>query len=375
MKVLYVGSYTQREPHVDGKGKGIHSFELISDANEHRFQVKPLAVTELLSPTYLAVSSDKRHLLAVSEAGGDVGNALTVYRIEPNGLLTKSAQRSTDGTGTCYVAAVHDSFIIGANYGSGSAWAFSLQETAEHSVSLDMVGFAQLRHFTNVDPTRQETAHAHCAIILPGTNQVYVADLGADRIYQFNLTSKGELERSAVPHIDLPAGSGPRHLVIHPNGQFLFALCELSSTLIPFAIADDDEGRRTLKTVGSPLSTVADEQHAFVGPTEAGQTASHLQMSPDGRFVYCSNRGVFNSIAIFHVDAHTGALTLVGHESSRGLIPRGFIIDSTGSLMLVANQNSDTIVPFWRDPAHGTLAYAGQEFPCPTPVVLEIVEI
>uniref|UniRef100_A0A914V048 6-phosphogluconolactonase n=1 Tax=Plectus sambesii TaxID=2011161 RepID=A0A914V048_9BILA len=377
MKVLYAGTYTQREPHVDGKGKGIYSFELNADIAERRLEVKPLGVTELLSPTFLAISSDKRHLLAVSETGDEVGNALTVYRIKEDGQLTKTSQCDAKGRGACYAAMTGDSFVLGANYNSGSAWVCALrEESADRSVTAEMVGFAQLKHFTSVDPARQEAAHAHCAIALHGTNQVYVADLGADRIYQFDLGSKGELQASAVPHIDLPAGCGPRHLVIHPNGRFLFALCELSSTLLAFAIVDDADGHRTLKPVGAPMSTVAvDEKDAFIGPNDAGQNAAHVQMSPDGLFVYCSNRGVFNSIAIFRVDAHTGALKFVAHESSRGLIPRGFIIDPSGSMLFVANQNSDNIFPFWRDSSHGTLTFAGQEIHCPTPVVLEIVDI
>lgn len=376
MRVLYAGTYTRREPWVDGKGKGIYSFELTVDADERRLELKPLGVTELLSPTFLTISHDKRHLFAVSEAG-DEDNTLTAYGIAKDGHLIKNSECNVKGKGACYVATVGDSFVVGANYNSGSAWACALaEEPTDHSVKVETVGFAQLHHFTNADPTRQEAAHGHCAIGLPGTNQVYVADLGGDRIYQFDMGTNGELHPSAVPHIDVPLASGPRQLLIHPNSRFLFALCELSNTVLVFSIAQDADGHRTLILIGYPLSTVAaDPNDAFVGPNDAGQTAAHMQLSSDARFLYCSNRGVLNSIAIFEVDEHTGTLTLVGQQSSRGLVPRGFLIDPTGSVLFVANQNSDNIVPFWRDSTHGTLTFTGQEIRCPTPVVLDIVDI
>ena len=80
-----------------------------------------------------------------------------------------------------------------------------------------------------------------------------------------------------------------------------------------------------------------------------------VHVSPSGKFVYGSNRG-HDSIVIFAVDENTGQLSLVGHESTQGEIPRNFAIDPTGSLLLAANQSSSTIVTFRIDSETGELS-------------------
>ena len=91
-----------------------------------------------------------------------------------------------------------------------------------------------------------------------------------------------------------------------------------------------------------------------------------------GGFVYASNRG-HDSLAIYAVDPETGRLSLVGHESSQGIGPRAFTIDPSGALLLVANQDTDTVVTFWIDQDSGTLRATGHVAAVPTPVCLHLV--
>ena len=65
-----------------------------------------------------------------------------------------------------------------------------------------------------------------------------------------------------------------------------------------------------------------------------------------------------NSIVVFAVDA-LGKLTLVQHVSTQGKWPRDFILDPTGTYLLVANQQSNTIVSFKRDATTGKLTALG----------------
>jgi 6-phosphogluconolactonase len=88
--------------------------------------------------------------------------------------------------------------------------------------------------------------------------------------------------------------------------------------------------------------------------------------------VYASNRG-HDSLATFAVESDSGRLTLIGQTSTRGKIPRNFLITPDGRLLLAANQNSGNIVTFWIDESSGELEYTGQEAAVPAPVCLKLL--
>jgi 6-phosphogluconolactonase len=97
-----------------------------------------------------------------------------------------------------------------------------------------------------------------------------------------------------------------------------------------------------------------------------------MSVAPSGGFVYGSNRG-HDSIVIYRVDAETGRLSYVGHESTRGRTPRNFAIDPNGEYLLAANQDSDTIVTFRIDARTGELHATGQVIEVPTPVCVKFL--
>src|SRR5690606_21933211 len=87
---------------------------------------------------------------------------------------------------------------------------------------------------------------------------------------------------------------------------------------------------------------------------EGENGAAEIKLSPDGRFLYASNRGEANSIAHFAVDKD-GTLNQLNVIPTGGEGPRNFNITPDGRYLLVANQNSDNITVFQRDLETGTL--------------------
>ena len=75
-------------------------------------------------------------------------------------------------------------------------------------------------------------------------------------------------------------------------------------------------------------------------------------------------------IVIYAVDEATGQLTRVGQESTRGKTPRSFVIDPSGTFLLVANQDSDMVASFRIDSQTGLLQYL-QRIEVPEPVCLK----
>ena len=180
-------------------------------------------------------------------------------------------------------------------------------------------------------------------------------------IYRFDARN-GKLVPAQQPWVQVEAGRGPRHLAFHPTGKYVFVLNELHSTVTAF-VRDPEKGSlRELQT----LTTLPKD-------FTATNTSADVHVSPNGRFLYCSNRG-HDSIAIFAIDPRNGALAAVGNESTRGVTPRNFAIDPGGTLLLVANQKSDNLVSFRIDSSTGWLSWTGHTSEVPAPVCLKFTE-
>jgi 6-phosphogluconolactonase len=178
-------------------------------------------------------------------------------------------------------------------------------------------------------------------------------------VYRFDPAS-GQLVPAGTPHLELAPGAGPRHFVFHPGGRFVYVVNELDSTIAALSF-DDATGRFGI------LQTVPALPAGFRGESHCAD----LQITPDGRFLYGSNRG-HDSLAINEVDAATGRLTPVGHQSTQGSTPRSFAIDPAGRFVLAANQNGDSIVVFRIDADTGKLAATGEQAAVGTPMCVKL---
>lgn len=297
------------------------------------------------NPSYLAVDTSGRYLAAVSE-WGQRGVGISSYAIDTHsGSLTLINSQPVGGDSPAYVS-IHPSgkWVLTANYMGGSASVLPLSEDGklgERTALVEHQGSGPRKD-------RQEAPHAHSVIMAPGSSLVLVADLGIDRVMLYDLDEeKGTLAPHAVPALELPPGSGPRHMTFSPDGRFLYVVNELSSSLTAFQF---DSAAKTFQEIQAVSLLPADFQ--------GKNTSADLHMTPSGKFLYASNRG-HDSLAIFAVDESSGKLTQVGHQSTQGKTPRNFAIDPTGSFLLAANQDSGTIVTFRIDTATGGLTPTG----------------
>jgi 6-phosphogluconolactonase len=186
---------------------------------------------------------------------------------------------------------------------------------------------------------------------------VLAADLGLNQLLIYQLDqAKGQLTHAPSVGATLPAGAGPRHFDFHPNGRLVYCINELGSTLTTFSY-DAGQGQLT------ELQTISTLPADFT----ANNSCADIHVHPNGKFLYGSNRG-HDSIALFSIEKGSGIPTLIGHTPSGGRTPRNFAIDPTGTLMLVANQDSDNVVSFMIDPATGALTPTGQEVTISAPV-------
>ena len=290
----------------------------------------------------------------------DAGSVRTLGRDPETGKLTSISSGETGGAHPCHVSfSIDETAVLLTNYTGGSFVTFAVDTEGN---------LGERTFFQHVgsgpNPARQEAAHPHMVQAHPIDGQIYVSDLGMDIVAIYDLDREtGKLSADIVEeNVKLPGGTGPRHFVFNAAGDVLFVIGELASTITVFE--QEQLGnwvdRQTISTLPADFS--------------GENTTAQILRSPDGRFIYGSNRGD-DSIAIFAVDSDTHRLTLVGHQKTGGKTPRNFTIDPSGDWLLAANQDSDSVVVFRRESETGLLAQVGEPLAVPKPMCLTFAPI
>ncbi|MFV0443754.1 MAG: lactonase family protein [Planctomycetaceae bacterium] len=355
MSRVYVGTYTR-----GSDSQGIYSLKLNTRTGE---MTDPHPVGKAVNPSFLAIHPNHETLYAVSEIeqlDGKPTGGVTAFRIDPKtGDLTKLNAQSSGSAGPCYVT-IDDAgkVLLVANYGGGSVAALPIAADGQLQSAASVIQHTG----KSIDPKRQEGPHAHSFVFGVDQSRAYAPDLGLDqiRIYEVDI-DHGQLKPSTPDHAAVAPGSGPRHFDVHPNGKFAYVINELASTVTAFAVNPETGELTTLQTVSSLPE----------GDHPVNYTAD-LHVHPNGKFLYGSNRG-HDSIVVYAIDADSGRLTPVQHESTRGETPRNFGIDPTGRILLAENQNSNTIYSFTIDAQTGKLTPTGYYVDVPKPVCVRFL--
>jgi 6-phosphogluconolactonase len=282
------------------------------------------------SPSFVAVNRDGTAAYAVNE-GGPGGGGVRAFRIGQDGRLVLLGMAASGGAGPCNLA-LHPGgkWLLTANYGSGHVGVLPIREDGTVGAPSAAVKAGE---------------HAHMVLIDSGGVFVFVPCLGSDHIAQYRFDAgTGALTPNDPPTVATPTGSGPRYLAMVDDS--VYCVNERDSSIGAFAL---DRTHGTLSQRGPPVSLLP---AGFTGKNTGG----HCAISPDGRFVYASNRG-HDSIAIFARDHDSGALTLIGHEAGGGEIrtPRHFAFSPGGSWLVVASQDAALLTLFAVDRERGLL--------------------
>ena len=345
---LLVGTYTK------GKSEGIYVYNF--NTNTGAFSLEGKVKTP--DPSYLALSPNQQFVYAVNEEGNNkIGGNVTAFKFNrQSGQLTRINQQLSGGDHPCFVAVDKTGkWLAVANYSGGSLSVFPVQ--ANGAVG-KVTSFIQDTG-KGFNKERQEKAHVHSCFFSKDNRYLFVADLGLDKefIYLFN-EKTGKLTPAPQAFEKSEPGSGPRHIDFHPNGRYIYLIEELTGTVVTYKYNDGK-----LKTI-QRISAAPSDFKGFMGSAD-------IHVSPDGKFLYCSNRGESNTITIFSINTATGKLTSIGQQPTMGKAPRNFNFDPSGNFLLVANQDSDNIIIFKRDKATGLLTDTGKKIEVGNPVCLK----
>ena len=349
---VYIGTYT------GGASRGIYLLEL--DRSSGKWVSGPVLAGASENPSFLALHPSGRFLYAVNEVTtfrGDRTGAVSAFAIDAvTGRLTLLNQQPSGGADPCHlVVDAAGRNVLVANYTGGSVAVLPLSADGRLRPA------SAVRRHTGTGPVRdrQEGPHAHAVVLDAAARFAISADLGADRVFVDRFDgAAGTIERNDPDGVGIQPGSGPRHVVWHPSGRVLFVVNELSSTV---SVLRFDARRGALEIFQTAPARAAG--------AKGENTAAEIAVSPDGRFLYTSNRGDDN-IAVFTIDRTTFRLSPVGHVSTGGREPRSFAIDPSGRWLIAANQNSSSLVVFRIDPATGLPAAAGSPIAIPEPVCI-----
>ncbi len=327
--------------------------------NNHTGKMTELELAaEVGNPTFLAIHPNQKFLYSVGESSGKDGGGVYAFALDAKtGTLTKLNQGTSGGAGPCHIS-VHPkgTHVIVANYGGGSTAIFKLNtdgSLGERTTFIQHTGSGK-------DPGRQEAPHAHCGFFSPDGNTAYSVDLGIDRVKVFRFDPATGKADDGPEDIATPPGSGPRHIAIAPDAKFAYVCGELDSTVNVIELSSDGTGKvvQSLSTLPKPVK---------------GNSTAECILSPDGKFVYVSNR-VGDSIAVFKV-GDDRKLTAAGHITGDITIPRNFNIDPSGKWMLIASQDGGKVGVWERDPATGLAKEAGITVPVSRCVCVKFVPV
>ncbi|WP_205524555.1 lactonase family protein [Pseudomonas putida] len=352
---LLVGSYT------DGQSQGIYRYAF--DSRTGQIDPAPQQVVKSVSPSWLVLSADQRQLFAVNETpNGQVSS----FSVSAKGEIKPLNQVASRGDEPTHASLSRDQrYLFVANYAVAPDPGGSLVviPVAKDGKLKDVV--QQLRHKpSGVNPERQAGAHVHSLVLSPDGQHVYACDLGADKvfIYRYDGASADHPLTPAIPaSVDLPPGSGPRHLLFDAKGRHAYLTLEMSGEVVMFDVRDD----ALLERQRLPLTEKQDA---------AAKASGGLHLSADGRFLYVSNRGTANEIVVFSVGKDDGQLAFLQRRSVEGDHPREFALDPSDNFLLVANQKSNQIVVMRRDPRSGKLGETVQTFTQDAPSDLKFID-
>ncbi|MDP3069193.1 MAG: lactonase family protein [Opitutaceae bacterium] len=348
---VFFGTYT------GPKSKGIYRAKF--DSATGRLAAAELAA-ECSSPSFLAAHPSGRFLYAIDEradATKDADRGVAAYAVDARtGTLTLLNEQGIGSSGPCHLEVdATGRCLLVANYAGGTVVSLPIATDGRLGPAR-----SHLRHAgSSVNAARQKEPHAHAITIAPGNRFAYAPDLGIDKVMIYQVDpAAATLEAAAHPFAQLPLGSGPRHIAFRPDGKFAYVINELLCTMAVFAV----EAKSGALIAAQSISTLP------TGATvQRGQSTAEVHAHPSGRFLYGSNRG-HNTIVVYAIEAATGRLTLVEHQSTQGQTPRHFAIDPSGGWLLAENQGSDTVVVFRIDPKTGRLTPTGQSLAVPVPV-------
>ena len=338
--LVFIGTYTS------GSSTGIYVYKMDTLTGSLSYICSSPNTS---NPSYLAIHPNKKWLYAVNENSSGTISAFSFDSVQNKIAFINST--SSQGNGPCYISIDNTGkFVLVANYNSGNVTVCPINSNGS-------LGAA-----SSTDQHAGTSPHAHM-IIQAANNFVYNTDLGDDKIFIYSLDTLNGHITSTGNDVSTISGAGPRHIAFHPTQPWIYVVCELKGLIEEYSM-NNSSG------VLSYIDTISTLPSGSSSPSSAD-----IHITPDGKYLYASNRGTYNNIAMYTINQSTGELSLIGYQAVGGTNPRGFVIDPSGKFLLVACQDNSKIITFKINSSNGKLVTTGIQITVPNPVCLKFLEV
>lgn len=313
-------------------------------------------ISGLQNPTFLDVDVEGSKIYVLSEMkneqGQRIGSASSFNFDQQTQRLTKLNTVKTTDASTCHITLDRmRRNIIVSSYHGGMVGVSPLNEDGAIGKIADVHHHGE---GSGVAPA-QTQARAHSVFLDRRGRYAIACDLGQDRLVVYEVDSD-QHKLLPLSRVATAPGSGPRHFAFHPSGAYGYVINELNSTITAYRYNEENGELSEIQSI----STLPQDYDGENG-------CADIHISPDGRFLYGSNRG-HDSIAVFSIDLDTGKLNPIEYTSTKGGHPRNFAISPDGRFVLVANRDGNNVVTFERNSDTGKLSYTGCELTVSKPV-------
>lgn len=320
---VFFGSFNRDK---NTEGIFVYNLDTISGA-----LTKITSISSISNPSFLTIAPNGKYIYACTESKTENAGSVSSFEFNSKDKSLKFLNSQKSGGENPVYVSVHSTgkWLVNGNYTEGSVSFYPILENG----NIDSI--AQLIQF------KENISHVHSTVFSPDFKNLIATDLGTNQIliYQFDPSLKSPLKLTSS--INTKIGSGPRHFTFHPNGKFAYCIEELSGMISVYSFQNEE------------LDSL---QHV---PSHSAKTKSKLEssdihISPDGKFLYASNRGEENNIASYSI-GENGLLTFLEYTSIYGKYPRTFAIDPTGNFILVTNVTTGNVTVLRRNKISGKL--------------------
>jgi len=347
---LLIGSYT-----VGSDSEGIYRVNLDLSLGS----LAPATLSSAaINPSFLLRHPHLPIVYCVNEiSGSDDAGRVSWFELNPDGSCAFAGQVASGGQDPCHLAINKQANLLAvANYTSGSLSLVAVNSDG----SLDKLQYVQShadrwlerRNRKGRHRARQQAAHVHSTLFSDDGQSLFITDLGSDEWLCQKISAQGQLHPPLI-EVQFAGGAGPRHFCLSNSGEIAYVVTELSNSLATINLMADGAG--------------ITHQQSCLGDFNGFSEAAEVQLSPDGRFVYVSNRGA-DSIAVFSVVE--GKLSQLQVVSAHGRHPRHFLL--VPGYLIVASRDDNRLILLKRDTQSGRLSslpVAELVLPCPVHIL------
>ena len=336
---MFFGSFNR-----DKATEGIYVYQL--DTINGKLS-KITSIKNILNPSYLTLSPNGKYVFACTESKTKNAGNVSSFEFQPqNKSLTFINSQKSGGENPVYLTThKNGKWLVNGNYTEGSVSVYPISENGIINPMVQNFQFSE----GSINKERQDRSHIHATVFSPNFDYVFLPDLGSDKIrsYKFENENKEPLSIPKNPITETTLGGGPRHFTFHPNGKFAYCIEELSGTVNAYNY--ENGSLESIQRINTHSEKYTEDFES-----------SDIHISPDGKYMYASNRGEENNIAIFSI-LNDGKLKNIGYQSTLGEHPRVFAIDESGKFLIATNTITGNVFVFKRNLKTGMLKRVGKE--------------